>query len=63
MESHRFMSEFSDYGLRGSCCFRTREDDTWPEMKEKGYVPQTKVVLYDLDAEEKETIVLGHSEN
>eukprot|EP00257_Ricinus_communis_P017145 XP_015575520.1 pentatricopeptide repeat-containing protein At3g46790, chloroplastic [Ricinus communis] len=32
------------------------------EMKEKGYVPQTKVVLYDLDAEEKEQIVLGHSE-
>ncbi|KAJ8750474.1 hypothetical protein K2173_015617 [Erythroxylum novogranatense] len=32
------------------------------EMKEKGYVPQTKVVLYDLDAEEKEKIVLGHSE-
>ncbi|XP_038706362.1 pentatricopeptide repeat-containing protein At3g46790, chloroplastic [Tripterygium wilfordii] len=32
------------------------------EMKEKGYVPQTKVVLYDLDAEEKERIVLGHSE-
>ncbi|KDP44009.1 hypothetical protein JCGZ_05476 [Jatropha curcas] len=32
------------------------------EMKEKGYVPQTKVVLYDLDAGEKERIVLGHSE-
>ncbi|WCJ20454.1 Tetratricopeptide repeat (TPR)-like superfamily protein [Euphorbia peplus] len=32
------------------------------EMKEKGYVPQTKVVLYDLDVEEKERIVLGHSE-
>ncbi|XP_065879854.1 pentatricopeptide repeat-containing protein CRR2, chloroplastic-like [Euphorbia lathyris] len=32
------------------------------EMKEKGYVPQTKVVLYDLDADEKERIVLGHSE-
>lgn len=32
------------------------------EMKEKGYVPQTKVVLYNLDAEEKERIVLGHSE-
>ncbi|KAJ9172409.1 hypothetical protein P3X46_015650 [Hevea brasiliensis] len=32
------------------------------EMKEKGYVPQTKVVLYDLDAEEKERIILGHSE-
>ncbi|KAH7549987.1 hypothetical protein JRO89_XS13G0114200 [Xanthoceras sorbifolium] len=32
------------------------------EMKEKGYVPQTKVVLYDLDEKEKERIVLGHSE-
>ncbi|XP_044505242.1 pentatricopeptide repeat-containing protein At3g46790, chloroplastic [Mangifera indica] len=32
------------------------------EMKEEGYVPQTKVVLYDLDSEEKERIVLGHSE-
>lgn len=32
------------------------------EMKEKGYVPQTKGVLYDLDAVEKEQIVLGHSE-
>ncbi|XP_031286313.1 pentatricopeptide repeat-containing protein At3g46790, chloroplastic-like [Pistacia vera] len=32
------------------------------EMKEEGYVPQTKVVLYDLDREEKERIVLGHSE-
>lgn len=32
------------------------------EMKETGYVPQTKVVLYDLDQEEKERIVLGHSE-
>jgi len=32
------------------------------EMKERGYMPQTKAVLYDLDAEEKERIVLGHSE-
>lgn len=32
------------------------------EMKEKGYIPETKVVLYDLDVEEKERIVLGHSE-
>lgn len=32
------------------------------EMKERGYVPETKVVLYDLDAEEKERILLGHSE-
>ncbi|CAI0539943.1 unnamed protein product [Linum tenue] len=32
------------------------------EMKEKGYVPQIKVVLYDLGEEEKERIVLGHSE-
>ncbi|KAA8543820.1 hypothetical protein F0562_022003 [Nyssa sinensis] len=31
-------------------------------QKEKGYVPDTKVVLYELDAEEKERIVLGHSE-
>lgn len=32
------------------------------EMKELGYVPRTNVVLYDLDEEEKERIVLGHSE-
>ncbi|KAG1371752.1 pentatricopeptide repeat-containing protein, chloroplastic [Cocos nucifera] len=32
------------------------------EMKDKGYVPDTKVVLYDLDQEEKERILLGHSE-
>ncbi|KAJ4833295.1 Pentatricopeptide repeat-containing protein, chloroplastic [Turnera subulata] len=32
------------------------------EMKDKGYLPQTKDVLYDLDAKEKEQIVLGHSE-
>nr|AKH05217.1 chlororespiratory reduction 2 [Pelargonium cotyledonis] len=32
------------------------------EMKEKGYVPRTDVVLYKLDDEEKERIVLGHSE-
>ncbi|KAL5580914.1 hypothetical protein UlMin_013356 [Ulmus minor] len=32
------------------------------EMKERGYVPQTKVVLYDLEEEEKERILLGHSE-
>ncbi|PSR95084.1 Pentatricopeptide repeat-containing protein [Actinidia chinensis var. chinensis] len=32
------------------------------EMKEKGYVPETKVVLYDLGEEEKERILLGHSE-
>ncbi|KAG5238278.1 chlororespiratory reduction family protein [Salix suchowensis] len=33
------------------------------ELKEEGYVPQTKVVLYDLKPAEKERIVLGHSEN
>lgn len=32
------------------------------EMKDQGYKPQTKVVLYGLDEEEKERIVLGHSE-
>ncbi|OAY77185.1 pentatricopeptide repeat-containing protein At3g46790, chloroplastic [Ananas comosus] len=32
------------------------------EMKKDGYVPNTKVVLYDLDHEEKERILLGHSE-
>ncbi|XP_077215332.1 pentatricopeptide repeat-containing protein CRR2, chloroplastic-like [Tasmannia lanceolata] len=32
------------------------------EMKERGYIPDTKVVLYELDREEKEQIVLGHSE-
>lgn len=32
------------------------------EMKERGYVPQTKIVLYDLDEKEKERILLGHSE-
>nr|XP_043609379.1 pentatricopeptide repeat-containing protein At3g46790, chloroplastic [Erigeron canadensis] len=32
------------------------------EMKEQGYRPDTKVVLYDVDEEEKERILLGHSE-
>ncbi|AEE78205.1 putative protein [Arabidopsis thaliana] len=32
------------------------------DMKEKGYIPQTKGVLYELETEEKERIVLGHSE-
>lgn len=32
------------------------------EMKEKGYLPNTKLVLYDLDPQEKERIILGHSE-
>lgn len=32
------------------------------EMKETGYVPDTKVVLYDLEEFEKEQILLGHSE-
>lgn len=32
------------------------------EMKLQGYVPDTKVVLYELDKNEKEKIVLGHSE-
>ncbi|OVA17772.1 Pentatricopeptide repeat [Macleaya cordata] len=32
------------------------------EMKETGYVPDTKVVLYELDQDEKERIILGHSE-
>ncbi|KAF5189004.1 Pentatricopeptide repeat-containing protein [Thalictrum thalictroides] len=32
------------------------------EMKEKGYVPDTRVVLYELDQVEKERILLGHSE-
>ncbi|KAK9068823.1 hypothetical protein SSX86_012939 [Deinandra increscens subsp. villosa] len=32
------------------------------EMKEYGYRPKTKVVLYDVDEEEKERILLGHSE-
>lgn len=32
------------------------------EMKESGYVPQTKIVLYDLNTKEKERILLGHSE-
>ncbi|CAN1167104.1 Pentatricopeptide repeat-containing protein At3g46790, chloroplastic [Linum perenne] len=31
-------------------------------MKEDGYVPRTNVVLYDLEEEEKERILLGHSE-
>ncbi|XP_073222090.1 pentatricopeptide repeat-containing protein CRR2, chloroplastic [Cicer arietinum] len=31
------------------------------EIKNQGYVPQTNVVVYDLDEEEKERIVLGHS--
>ncbi|XP_051113569.1 pentatricopeptide repeat-containing protein At3g46790, chloroplastic [Andrographis paniculata] len=32
------------------------------EMMDMGYMPETKVVLYDLDVEEKQRIVLGHSE-
>ncbi|CAM8961488.1 unnamed protein product [Rhodiola kirilowii] len=32
------------------------------EMKEQGYLPETKYVLYDLDLDEKEKILLGHSE-
>ncbi|XP_021801610.1 pentatricopeptide repeat-containing protein At3g46790, chloroplastic-like [Prunus avium] len=32
------------------------------EMKDRGFKPQTKVVLHDLDEEEKERIALGHSE-
>nr|AKH05201.1 chlororespiratory reduction 2 [Cypripedium formosanum] len=32
------------------------------EVREMGYVPNTKVVLYDLEQKEKEKIVLGHSE-
>ncbi|WJX80854.1 hypothetical protein P8452_63797 [Trifolium repens] len=31
------------------------------EIKNQGYVPQTNVVNYDLDEEEKERILLGHS--
>ncbi|CAK8540780.1 unnamed protein product [Lathyrus sativus] len=31
------------------------------EIKNQGYVPQTNVVNYDLDEEEKEVILLGHS--
>lgn len=32
------------------------------EMKDRGYVPQTGIVLYDLEEEEKERVLLGHSE-
>ncbi|KAK1270328.1 Pentatricopeptide repeat-containing protein [Acorus gramineus] len=32
------------------------------EMKESGYVPNTKLVLYDLNDQEKEELLLGHSE-
>ncbi|PHU07462.1 Pentatricopeptide repeat-containing protein, chloroplastic [Capsicum chinense] len=32
------------------------------EMKQNGYVPDTRIVLYDLEEEEKERILLGHSE-
>lgn len=32
------------------------------EMKEQGYVPLTNIVHYDLDEEEKEKILLGHTE-
>ncbi|PON50767.1 DYW domain containing protein [Parasponia andersonii] len=32
------------------------------EMKDRGYVPQTHIVLYDLEEEEKERVLLGHSE-
>ncbi|KAJ4842401.1 hypothetical protein Tsubulata_000952, partial [Turnera subulata] len=37
-------------------------DELSTEMKDKRFLPQTKDVLYDLDAKEKEQIVLGHSE-
>lgn len=32
------------------------------EMMEQGYVPETKAVLYDVDTEEKQRVLLGHSE-
>lgn len=32
------------------------------EMKDQGYRPETKVVMYDVTEEEKERILLGHSE-
>ncbi|KAL5973472.1 Pentatricopeptide repeat-containing protein crr2, chloroplastic [Asimina triloba] len=32
------------------------------EMKDEGYIPDSKIVLYDLDKNEKEQILLGHSE-
>ncbi|KNA05328.1 hypothetical protein SOVF_191430 [Spinacia oleracea] len=32
------------------------------EMKQQGYIPQTQLVLYDLEEKEKERILLGHSE-
>lgn len=32
------------------------------EMKERGFVSDTKIVLYDLEEREKERILLGHSE-
>lgn len=32
------------------------------EMKQNGYVPNNRIVLYDLEEEEKERILLGHSE-
>ncbi|KAK4340988.1 hypothetical protein RND71_039489 [Anisodus tanguticus] len=32
------------------------------EMKQNGYVPDSRIVLYDLEEEEEERILLGHSE-
>lgn len=32
------------------------------EMMEQGYVPETKSVLYDVEPEEKQRVLLGHSE-
>ncbi|KAG6403837.1 hypothetical protein SASPL_136074 [Salvia splendens] len=32
------------------------------QMMEQGYVPETKSVLYELDTEEKQWVLLGHSE-
>ncbi|KAG6538309.1 pentatricopeptide repeat-containing protein At3g46790, chloroplastic-like [Zingiber officinale] len=32
------------------------------EMKNTGYVPNTRIVLYDLEQHEKERVLLGHSE-
>uniref|UniRef100_N1R3Q9 DYW domain-containing protein n=1 Tax=Aegilops tauschii TaxID=37682 RepID=N1R3Q9_AEGTA len=32
------------------------------QMKNEGYVPDTEIVMYDIEEEEKERILLGHSE-
>ncbi|KAK9078753.1 hypothetical protein SSX86_002811 [Deinandra increscens subsp. villosa] len=49
--SHPFMDQIS-----------ARMDRLYSQIKEKGYVPDTKFVLQDMEEEKKEMILCGHSE-